>query len=242
VERLWGLPQPSVEIIQGMARGGVKGSVSRPEWRSRRRVAWMLGGLAALVGVIGLIGAFVGYPASPQAAPKGQATSKSHSGSTPADAVLLRRAGGAYGGWRLRLVAADLDANQYLGYEQRAIPAKSREIMVALAATYSGAGYARVIDLTRRIDLSGSHEFYSADGGDLGCASRASHLTSLSQVRPLNESNPEVMSGQTVRGLLCFQIAANDAASLALTVDPPWCKNSAKVEKCSTHRWFALRK
>ena len=203
----------------------------KPRHKWRRRIGWSFAVVVVLFIGLGTAGYFVS-----------STTTVADPGRAPASgAVPLRRLGGAYDGWRLRILSANVNARQYVGPDRRTISAKGREVMVTLAATYTGSGYAHLQELSNRLNVSGSHDvFYRADSGDIGCAAKAAKHPSAASVKTLNKKNPDVFSGETVRGHLCFQIASNDVATLAFSADPPGCKNTATVEVCSLHTWFAL--
>jgi hypothetical protein len=156
---------------------------------------------------------------------------------SPSHAVALGKVGGAYRGWRLRITSVTPNAVSFLGDEQRN-PPHAREFRVSVTATYRGPGHATLQDLFDRTYVKGSHNVaYSADSGDLNCA-RQMPDDPWSAVRPLNQGQArDVFSGATVRGHLCFAVAANDAKTLALFVEPKGCSLA-----CTKRLWFALRK
>jgi len=107
-----------------------------------------------------------------------------------------------------------------------------------VSAKYAGAGHTPLRDLLRRTFVIGSHDVaYPADASDLNCAAAMPAHPSSAATR-LNEATVNVFSQATVTCHLCFAVAANDAQSLALFVQPPRCD----VTACARHVWFALRR
>jgi hypothetical protein len=197
----------------------------------RRVVRWTLGVVVGLV-LVAIVFAVVDNTGS-------KAKTRLAAGGSRSNPVQLHVAGGAWDGWRLRIVSVTPNAVSLLGRERQRIPPGGQELMVSIAATLKAGGHAPLKDLLDRLYVDGSHNaFYSADRGDLNCAKS---LTPSRLVRPLNETGVLVFSERTVRGHLCFQIARNDARSVALYVNRPGCDTSPTYETCRKQVWFALR-
>jgi hypothetical protein len=201
--------------------------------RVRRAVRWVLIGVGLLV-ALSIVGAIVGG----ETGSKSDASRAAKRGASRSRPVPLHHVGGVWNGWRLRVLSVTPSAVQLLGHERQPIAAGGQEFMVSLAASYRGGGYGRVRDLVRRLYVDGSHGvYYSPDSGDLNCAARLPAASGS----PMNETRALVFAGHSTRGHLCFQIAKNDAKTLALYVDRPGCNTSKRHDTCTRRVWFALR-
>jgi hypothetical protein len=209
----------------------------------RKVVRWTLGvagGLVLVAIVVGIVDATRGEKSkSADAGAANKPKVRLAAGGLRSNPVPLNAIGGVWDNWRLQIVSVTPTATQFLGQHPQRIEPGGQELMVSLAATYKGGGYAGLRGLTRRLYVDGSHGvYYSPDSGDLNCATtaNATHL-----VRPLNQTGRVVFSGHTAEGHLCFQIAGNDARSLVLYVDRPGCNTSKTHDNCTRRVWFALR-
>jgi hypothetical protein len=245
--KLWFCSQSC--FLQHESAGGRSGRRSRAPARgplgvARKVVRWTLGVVGAFVLVaivVGVVDATRGEKSkSADAGAANKPKIRLAAGGLWSNPVPLHAIGGVWDGWRLQVVSVTPTATQFLGQRRQHMPPGGQELMVSIAATYKGGGYAGLRGLMRRLYVDGSHAvYYSPDSGDLNCAAtaNASHL-----VRPLNQNTRRIVfSGHRAEGHLCFQIASNDARSLMLYVDRPGCNTSKTHDNCTRRVWFALR-
>ena len=133
--------------------------------------------------------------------------------------IPLHEAARIGGGWRLRVLSVTRNAN---GLVSEKPPAGAQAFIARVALTYKGGGKDSAGALVRsEINAMGAHRA-SYDYGSDSCVAYSG----------LNETG-DVYSGRTVRGNMCFQIAANDARSLMLYTGGRFA-NTKRV-------WFVLR-
>ncbi len=96
------------------------------------------------------------------------------------------------------------------------VPTGAQFLMLEIAATYKGSGSAGFGDFANELAASGPKTTYAFNSGN-GCGPGKSMLPSH-DIQPKVVANSAVLSNQTVSGLICFQIAADDASSLVLSV------------------------
>jgi hypothetical protein len=131
-------------------------------------------------------------------------------------------------GWRLKVVSVTPDATQAVlavtdqaGDANIAPPPGAQDFLVLVEATYTAGGSGNPYSLLTNLDAEGAHNAVYTNGEN-GCGSLPSPA--------LGYSDSNVFSGQTVSGNICWQIASNDAASLALFVGSGFTHST----------WFAL--
>lgn len=191
----------------------------------RRALKWTLIviGLTLAVGIIGVIGAVVGV-----------LRDLSKNGPSPpprSQLVPVGRAADLGAGWRLRVLRVTANAAREVKAAENANPppSGSRYFLIKLAVTYTGRG-------------KGDPSTLAGYGLEAKGANGASYDTTHNWCgdyvpkSALGRAGP-VFPGQTARGYLCFQIAANDARTLVL-----YAGNSSEFFRVDGLKrvWFAL--
>src|SRR5262249_18623399 len=132
--------------------------------------------------------------------------------------IRLRTTGGVGDGWRLRILSvtpnADSLVKDYGTNAVKTVPPKAQDVMLTISAKYTGGGEAFVQDFMTGLNVIGKHHAkYPLTSGLNGCGPGEGKLPApdLGSV-----TDDQVFSGRTLTGHICFQIAANDAASLRL--------------------------
>lgn len=158
-----------------------------------------------------------------------------------ASPVPLHRVAAIGGGWRMRVISVDRNANR----EVAAVPDYgglndapahgAQDFRVTLSLTYSGGGKGNAnLLLDFGLHAMGVHNAaYGLIGDSCG----------LALPKPSLEHVGNVYSGSTVRGHVCFQIAKNDARTLMLFTGNVKDQNGLELVHLDGLRrvWFALR-
>ena len=225
----------------------------KPRRKWRRRIAWTLGTVVVLFVGLVAVGAALGPTEEPQ---------NGSSGDGRDDATPLGQSAAVGGGWRLRVLRVTPNANRLVvaaeskrmeghsvgqaaprlcdpDYPCSTPPPKgAQDFMVLVSLTYAGGGKDSVDAIVSNgIHVIGAHNV-SYDVNSYSCGD-VWPTPSLQYV-------DTIYSGRTVRGNICFQIAANDASSLKLYTGPPLDAPSGNYfidlpEGMKERVWFALR-
>jgi hypothetical protein len=139
------------------------------------------------------------------------------------------------GNWLFQVNGVTPNANGQVqnpdGTPQQA-PTGTQFFVLGVAVTYKGSGSANFGDFARELTAVGGHGTKYAYTSGNGCGPGKSVLPSH-DIQPKAVAASPVESNQTVSGNICFQVAAGDAASLALVVGG----QSKSVQQV----WFGLR-
>jgi hypothetical protein len=197
--------------MQGSSGRWKKPERSKPARVVRRTVKWTLIVLGLLMVAL-IVGAVLGF------GNKSKSSSGPGGTGSRSDPVPMGKAADVGGGWRLKVLHVTPNANrQVLAAEKAAnplgpwtrVPKGAQDFVVNLVVTYTGGGKG---DLHSLLNLGlgaiGAHNA-SYNLTDNSCADFLPKRLDLSQ-------HGDVFSGQTARGKVCFQIAANDAKTLLL--------------------------
>jgi hypothetical protein len=210
-------------------------SQRRPKRRWRRRVAWTVGIIVALIVGLAILGAFVS-PDNPKKAGENDAAA---SASAREPVVPFGHFGGVGDHWRIRVVSARRNATALIvslsGQYAERPPAGAQYYLVKIAARYTGGGSSTFGSVVSRLSARGVHKApYSFISGLNACGLGEAQLPEPDAGRLMDK---QVFSGHGLSGNICFEIASNDASSLRLYLDPTYSSSSADGRRV----WFALR-
>jgi hypothetical protein len=213
---------------------------SKPVRTVRKIVKWTLIVLGLLV-VAAIVGAALGL------GNKGKGSNGPTSGlGSRSDPIPIGKVADIGGGWRLKVLQVTPNANrEVIAAEKTAnplgpnppLPKGARDFLVKLALRYGGGGRGDLKSLVGiGLNVMGVHNA-SYTLTDNSCADFLPKRLDLSQ-------GGDIFSGQTARGSVCFQIAANDARSLLLY--PGYSKVTKELLGSSLPKigkvWFALHR
>jgi hypothetical protein len=141
------------------------------------------------------------------------------------------------GDWRLRIDKTNLNATRAVLAANAGMGAPAvggHYAVISLAATYDGGGKSRfggrrAASLTGQMTAVGTKGVYPLKVPANACGP----LKAALPAPDLQRNRTDVFSGRTVEGRICFEIAANDAASLMLRVGSRDGQPDPEV-------WFAL--
>jgi hypothetical protein len=219
-------------LMQGSSGRWKKPERSKPARVMRRTVKWTLIVLGLLMAAL-IVGAVLGLG------------NKSKGGNAPtsgpgsrSDPIAIGRAADIGAGWRLKVLHVTPNADSLVAHAVNGTkpPKGARDFLIKLAVTYLGGGKGDLQSLvTNGLTVMGVHNA-SYNLIQNPCGEFMRERFDLAQVG-------SVFSGQTARGNVCFQIAANDAKTLMLY--PGYSKdatalfgNLPKLNKV----WFALHR
>jgi hypothetical protein len=196
----------------------------KPRRKWRRRILWTLGIIFGLfVGLI-ILGAVIGQPKKKDAARSpasaAQVSTAGANFGSRSRPVPVGTAASIGGGWWVKVDSATLNANRL--FSQNPPPRGAQNVLVMLTLSYRGGGKDDASNLVNDIlRVEGAHGV-SYDEINDPCGTADASQPGLGDTgvvtwpRPSLQSAGEVFSNQSVRGNLCYTIAANDAKTLEL--------------------------
>lgn len=217
-------------FLQAESSGG--GTKWKPRRRWRRRVGWTVGIVVVLfIGLI-VLGAIVGTKkTTPKANQVNSAVVVSHRTSAPvrgsaADPIHVGTVAPIGASWQMRVVSVIWNVSQKaLGLGSEPLPPGAENVVVKIAIRYTGGGSGNSQAVVDSMNAVGAHKaVYRANGICLGNAE-------------FGDGGISVYSEQTATGTACFEIAANDAATLRLFVYRPYLG----IATPGPRTWFGLR-
>jgi hypothetical protein len=142
--------------------------------------------------------------------------------------IPLGRSAAVGGGWYLRIMAVDWNAQAEIDavpnqiQYRSPVPPQAREVMLAVAYSYRGGGQSNAtVDFADRVFAIGKHKAPYSWASGLNACGPGSVILPAPDAQVDVEREANLFSGTTISGHICFEVAANDVSTLRLYVKPP---------------------